>query len=92
MHPIAYLIEMLLSAYNFALIAWVVLGWLISMRIVNRDNELVYRVFSALSRITGPAVTFIRRYVPGIAGLDLSPLILLIIISFFRYALRYYFG
>ncbi|ABD43524.1 YggT family protein [Anaplasma phagocytophilum] len=92
MHPLAYLIDTLLSAYNFALIAYVLLGWLIAMRVVNRDNEFVYRAYAALSRLSRPAIALIQRYIPSVAGLDLSPMILLISISFFRYALRYYFG
>ena len=92
MHPVAYLVDTLLSMYNVALIAWVLLGWLIAMGIVNRYNEFVYRVFSALSRVLNPAVSVLRRYIPNISGFDFSPLILLVAISFFRYALRYYFG
>ena len=92
MHPIAYLVDMLLSAYNFALIAWVLLGWLIALGVLNRNNDFVYRAFSALTKISSPAILLIRRYVPNFGGVDLSPMILLIAISFFRYALRYYFG
>ncbi|MCU7611374.1 YggT family protein [Anaplasma capra] len=92
MHPVAYLIDTLLSIYNVALIAWVLLGWLIAMGVVNRYNEFVYRAFSALSRILNPVVSVIRKYVPSVSGFDFSPLILLVAISFLRYALRYYFG
>ncbi|MGN7678360.1 MAG: YggT family protein [Anaplasma sp.] len=92
MHPIAYLVDTLLSICNVALIVWVLLGWLIAMGVLNRYNEFVHRIFMALSRMLSPPISFIQRYVPSVAGFDFSPLILLIAISFFRYALRYYFG
>ncbi|QJC27750.1 YggT family protein [Anaplasma platys] len=91
MHPIAYLLDTILSVYNFALIAWVILGWLIALRIVNGNNDIVYRIYAALTRMVSPALSFIRRYIPSIAGLDLAPIALLIAVGFFRYALRYYF-
>ena len=92
MHPIVYLIETLLSMYNFALIAWVVLGWLIATRIVNSYNNFVYSFYTMLSRVLNPAISLIRRWIPGVGGVDLSPIILIIFINFLRYTLRYYFG
>ncbi|GAT78083.1 YGGT family protein, partial [Ehrlichia ruminantium] len=94
MHPIVYLLDTLLSIYNFSLVLWVILGWLIGLNIVNRYNEFVNNVFLFLSKVMFPAVNFVRKLFPFIVSynFDLSPLILLVFINFVRYALRYYFG
>nr|WP_320408739.1 YggT family protein [Candidatus Neoehrlichia lotoris] len=83
---------MLLSMYNFALIVWLLISWLITLNIVNRYNEFVNNVFMALSKIFLPVLNFIKRYMPLMYGVDFSPIILLIFINFCRYTLRYYFG
>ncbi|MGN7619037.1 MAG: YggT family protein [Ehrlichia sp.] len=94
MHPIVYLLDMLLSIYNFSLVLWIVLSWLIAFNIVNRYNEFVNAIFLLLSRLMSPVLNFIRKLLPFTVSysFDLSPLILLMFINFVRYALRYYFG
>ncbi|QXK92128.1 YggT family protein [Neoehrlichia mikurensis] len=92
MHPIVYLLDILLSTYNFALIVWLLINWLITLNIINRYNEFVNNVFMALSKIFFPVLNFIKKYIPVVYGIDFSPIILLIFINFFRYTLRYYSG
>ena len=94
MHPLVYLLDTLLSIYNFSLVLWIILSWLIFLNIVNRYNEIVSNVFLLLSKLTSPALNFVRKIFPFTVSynFDLSPLILLIFINFVRYALRYYFG
>ena len=94
MHPIIYLLDMLLSMYNFSLMLWIILSWLIALNIVNRYNEVVNSIFLLLSRLMSPFLNFIRKLLPFTISynFDLSPLVLLIFINFVRYALRYYFG
>ncbi|CEI84818.1 YggT family protein [Ehrlichia minasensis] len=94
MHPLVYLLDTLLSIYNFSLMLWIILSWLIFLNIVNRYNEIVSNVFLLLSKLVSPALGFVRKIFPFTVScsFDLSPLILLIFINFVRYALRYYFG
>ncbi|OUC04270.1 MULTISPECIES: YggT family protein [Ehrlichia] len=94
MHPLVYLLDTLLSIYNFSLILWIILSWLIVFNIVNRYNEIVNSVFLLLSKLISPALGFVRRIFPFTISynFDLSPLMLLVFINFVRYALRYYFG
>ncbi|WDM85580.1 YggT family protein [Ehrlichia sp. JZT12] len=94
MHPIIYLLDMLLSMYNFSLMLWIILSWLIALNVVNRYNEFVNSIFLLLSRLMSPSLNFIRKLLPFTVSysFDLSPIVLLIFINFVRYALRYYFG
>ena len=76
----------------FALYMWIVIGnailsWLVAFDVVNRRNPLVDSVGEALYRITEPVLGRIRRVVPPLGGLDLSPLVALIAIVFIRQVL-----
>jgi YggT family protein len=91
MHPVSALTfsllelaELVLGLYMWLLIASAVLSWLIAFNIVNTGNRFVHAVGDFLYRITEPALRPIRRVVPPMGGLDLSPLILILIIWFLR--------
>jgi YggT family protein len=78
------LILLLLQIYTWLLIAYVVLTWLVQFNVVNRHNQFVGTVGEFLSRIVEPALTPIRRVIPYLGGIDISPVVLLIIIWFVR--------
>lgn len=90
-HPIIMLLSTVLEVYIFVVIVWIVLSWLIAFNIVNRYQPLVQRVDYALGRLVEPVVKRIRRYMPELGGIDISPVILLILLNFLNYALYYYF-
>jgi YggT family protein len=58
----------------------VVMSWLVAFGVVNTRNQLVYRIVDIINRVTEPLLRPIRRIVPPLGGLDLSPMILLLII------------
>lgn len=85
--------EMLLNLYMWALVVSAVLSWLIAFNVVNSHNRIVHIVGDFLYRITEPALRPIRRIVPPMNGLDLSPLILIFVIWFLRlFLLHLVFG
>ncbi len=90
MHPIPYLINMLLDIYSFVLILWLVLSWLIGFNVINQCNQLVYNIITILSRFVSPPLNFIRRYIASFYGVDIAPLLLLILIHFVKYTIYYY--
>ncbi len=73
-------IYMILRFYVWALVLNAVLSWLVALNIVNTHNRFVRGVGDFLYRITEPLLRPIRRVVPPINGLDLSPLVLIFII------------
>ena len=77
-----------LDLYKMGVIAHVVLSWLVSFNIINTHNNFVRMAGEFLYRITEPALRRIRRFVPPIAGFDLSPIALFFIIGFLQYVIR----
>ena len=71
-------ISWLIDLYIWVLIAAVVLSWLISFNIVNHHNRFVAVVAQTLSRLTEPVLRPIKRVMPDLGGLDLSPLVAII--------------
>lgn len=91
MHPLVYLIYMVLNIYSFILIVWIILSWLISFNVINRHNRFVSTVGHTLERLVEPVLRHVRRYIPPLGGLDFSPVIVFIAINFLQYTLMYYF-
>ena len=77
-------VDWLLALYMWIVIGNAILSWLVAFRVVNTGNPFVHAVGNALYRLTEPALGRIRRFVPAMGGLDLSPLVLLIAIVFVR--------
>ena len=90
MHSLFTVVDMALGLYMWCLIAAAVLSWLLAFGVVNRYNRAVASAEDFLARITEPALRFIRRFVPAISGLDLSPIVLILFIVFIRSLLREY--
>jgi YggT family protein len=86
------LIDIVLELYMWCLIITAVLSWLSFGGVINTRNRFVYIVSDFLYRITEPALRPIRRIIPLIGGIDLSPVILILIIYFLRSLLREYGG
>ncbi|MBJ26669.1 MAG: hypothetical protein CMM30_02675 [Rhodospirillaceae bacterium] len=81
MHPIIQIIDVLVDIYVGLLIASAVLSWLISFKIINVHNRLVYQVLRLIWRVTEPPLRPIRRVIPNLGGIDFSPLILILAIT-----------
>lgn len=91
MHPIIYLFYLALEVLWIALIIWIIMSWLISFRVLNISQPLVYRIHYTLNRLFEPILRPIRRYMPDLGGIDISPIVLFLLISFLQYSLGYYF-
>ncbi len=80
--PLLDLVSVVLSLYIWVLIIAVVMSWLISFNVVNTSNRLVYRLAEFLYNITEPALRRIRRVMPHIGGIDISPVVLILALWF----------
>ena len=78
------LIDQLIGIYIWVIIASAVLSWLVAFDIVNLRNRFVYLVGDALNRLTEPAYRPIRRFLPDMGGIDLSPVVLILGLIFLR--------
>ncbi len=86
--PIFGLIDIILGLFVWILILAVIMSWLISFNVVNTTNRFVYVVADFLYRFTEPVLRPIRRFLPSMGGLDISPVVLLLAIWFLRDVLR----
>jgi YggT family protein len=82
--PLLSVLGMALGLYWWAVVLYVILGWLEQFGILNRYNPVVYNINTFLFRFVEPALEVIRRFIPHMGMLDLSPLVLILIILFFE--------
>lgn len=90
MHPVLWLILTVLDIYFWFVIALVILSWLVAFNVVNLSNQFVRQLQYFLYRLTEPLLGPIRRIMPDLGGIDLSPMVLLIGIMFLQNMVRYY--
>lgn len=84
MSLLLYIINTAITVYIWILIARVVLSWLISFNVINQFNQGVRAVDNFCRVLTEPLLKPIRRFMPDLGGLDVSPLVLLLGIEFVR--------
>ncbi len=84
------LVDIILELYVWLLVIWVVISWLVTFDVINTRNRFVYLVSDFLYRITEPVLRPIRRVVPNLGGMDISPVILILGIWFTRSLMREY--
>jgi YggT family protein len=84
MNAIIYLLVTLINIYQFIMIAMVIMSWLISFNVINTHNRFVAVLWDALVRLTEPVLAPIRRLLPDLGGLDISPIIALLALYFLK--------
>ena len=77
-------ISFILQLYVYVLIAAAVLSWLIAFNVVNTRNDIVRAIGNALYQMTEPVLRPIRKILPNMGGLDLSPIVVILIIIFIQ--------
>ena len=90
MQSLFMLIDTILGLYVWILIASAILSWLVAFNVVNQRNPIVAQIGDFLYRVTEPVLAPIRRIMPNLGGLDLSPIIVILIIFFVRNLMREY--
>ena len=90
MNPFIWLILTLINIYFWVLIASVASSWLVHFGIINHSNPTVRQILYGLHRLTEPVLGPIRRFLPDLGGLDLSPIIAIIGLQFLQYLIAYY--
>jgi YggT family protein len=82
MEPVLWLIHTLFTLYIWVLIGQVILSWLVTFKVVNTQNPIVNQIGTVLYRLTEPVLGPIRRMLPSLGGLDISPIIAVIALIF----------
>ena len=92
MNPFIWLILTVLYIYRWIIIITVIMSWLVAFNIINGANPYVRQVVFALRRLTEPLLAPIRRFLPDLGGIDISPIILLLLILFIEQLVPWLFG
>ena len=79
-----------LELYSWAIIISAVVSWLVAFNVVNMRNEVVRSIVMGLYQITEPALRPIRRILPNLGTMDISPIILLLLIMLIERIIRMY--
>jgi YggT family protein len=89
MNPIAALLIEVLEIYKWIVIAAVIVSWLTAFNVINQYNNFVRTVLRILITLTEPVFRQVRRVIPPIGGLDLSPIVVFVIIWFLQYTIQW---
>ena len=90
MIAIFYLVLQILKLYSYIVIANVLISWLIAFNVLNTQNRFVYSILELTYRLTDPFLNKIRRFLPNLGTLDISPIILLVLIWFLQTCMYLY--
>ena len=82
MNSLLYLIIQIINLFQFVLIIYIILTWLVNFNIINTGNRFVYSILDALYRLCEPSLNFVRRYLPTFGAIDLSPIIVYLALWF----------
>jgi YggT family protein len=84
MDAVVWLINTVINLFIFVLIVQVIMSWLIAFNVVNTRNRFVFMVADVAYKITEPVLRPIRRIMPNLGGIDLSPVIVIILLGFIQ--------
>jgi len=84
MFAVFWLIDTILYIYFWLIVVTAVLSWLVAFNVVNLRHPVVASIWDTLLRLTEPVLRPIRRLLPNLGGIDISPVIVLLGIQFVR--------
>tara|TARA_B100000767_G_scaffold199347_1_gene186299 strand:- start:173 stop:463 length:291 start_codon:yes stop_codon:yes gene_type:complete len=92
MKSVLILFDNIISLYIWILIINAIISWLVAFNILNTGNRFVYSVLEVSYKLTSPALNYIRRYMPNLGSIDISPVILILGLMFLRNLVFEMFG
>ena len=84
MYAVITLIDAILQIYTWIVIVYVIMTWLVQFNVMNMRNQFVAMIGNVLHRLTEPVLRPIRKIMPDLGGLDISPVVLLLALFFIR--------
>ena len=84
MKSILILFDNIINLYIWILIIHVIFSWLVAFNVLNTSNRFVYSILDISYKLTAPPLNFIRRFLPNLGSIDISPVILILGLMFFR--------
>ena len=84
MNSFLILIDQVIDIYIFILFINIIVSWLIAFEVVNPYNKLVTTIYFASKKLTDPLLNPIRNILPNLGGINISPIIIILLLPFFR--------
>ena len=84
MNSLLGLIIQIINLYQLLLIIYIISSWLISFNIINTSNQLVYNIMNVLYRLCEPSLKVVRRYLPNLGTIDISPIAIYLLLWFIK--------
>ena len=84
MKSVLILFDQAVSLYIWILIINAIISWLVAFNILNTSNRFVYSILDISYRLTAPPLNYIRRFLPNLGSIDISPVILILALIFLR--------
>jgi YggT family protein len=89
LNPIAALLIEILEIYKWIVILAVIVSWLTAFNVINVHNNFVRSALRVLLALTEPVFRPVRKVIPPMGGLDLSPIVVFVVIWFLQYSIQY---
>ena len=84
MKSIFILLDSMITIYLWIIIINAILSWLVAFNVLNTQNRFVFSILDTTYKLTDPALSKIRRFIPMFGSIDISPIILILILMFLR--------
>ena len=91
MNSLIILFDQVINLYTWVLIINVIFSWLLAMNIFNTQNRIIIAVYYGTQKLPDPLLNPIRNFLPNLSGIDISPVVLILILYFIRNLLFEYF-
>ena len=88
MNAFILLLDRIIYLYVWVLIINAGISWLIAFNVLNTQNRFVYSVLEFTYKLTDPPLNYIRRFLPNLGSIDISPVVLILLIYFARDLIR----
>ena len=84
MNSLLGLIIQIINLYQFILLIYIVMTWLISFNIINTSNRFIFSMMNTLFRLCEPSLRLVRQYLPNLGAIDISPVIVYLLLWFIK--------
>ncbi len=84
MNSLLGLIIQIINLYQFILLIYIIMTWLISFNIINTSNRFIFSMMNGLFRLCEPSLRLVRQYLPNLGAIDISPVIVYLLLWFIK--------
>jgi len=84
MKSLFLLVDSIINIYIWLIIINAILSWLVAFNVLNTQNRFVFAVLNATHQLTDPVLNKIRKFIPNLGSIDISPVVLILLLFFIR--------